>query len=133
MEPPVKKRKIDEEEPLDEAESSNIPIKLELEYKQVPGLRFGSNFLTDQEQQHLLKEIDSLPWSNELSRRVQHYGFRYDYKAKTVPANAEIDPLPPFVDFIVKRLQKCGIFRDFQPDQLIVNGMPFPRNFIFGA
>lgn len=52
----------------------------------VPGLKYVTGFLSREEQKGLLEEIDKYPWSNELKRRVQHYGYKYDYKYKKTPS-----------------------------------------------
>lgn len=87
----------------------------------VPGLHYIPNFVTEDEERTLLSGIDALPWDNTLSRRVQQYGFRYDYTAKSIDANQSIDPLPSLMDDVVVRLTKDGHFKR-TPDQCIVNG-----------
>ena len=46
------------------------------------GLELKENFITSLEEEELLKEIDERPWLNDLKRRVQHYGYKYDYKVR---------------------------------------------------
>jgi alkylated DNA repair dioxygenase AlkB len=46
------------------------------------GLELKENFITSVEEAKLLIEIDSRTWLNDLKRRVQHYGYKYDYKAR---------------------------------------------------
>ncbi|MBB5906219.1 hypothetical protein [Actinoalloteichus hymeniacidonis] len=43
----------------------------------MPGLRYLPYWLDDEAK--LLARIDVAAWSNELRRRVQQYGHRYDY------------------------------------------------------
>ena len=52
----------------------------------VPGLHFVEAFLTPEEQAYCVQRIDAAEgeWRNDLSRRVQHYGWRYDYKARAI-------------------------------------------------
>ena len=38
--------------------------------------------------------IDRSPWSADLRRRVQHYGFRYGYRLKTIEKNVMLGPMP---------------------------------------
>jgi hypothetical protein len=125
FEPAAKRRKIDKD--TSKTDDANLIKKLsyplETDFKGVPGLIFGKYFMTKEEESNLITLIDKEVWSTELSRRVQHYGFKYDYKARTVPANAKIEPLPAFVDFLVERLQEHGLFREKKPDQLIINGI----------
>lgn len=46
------------------------------------GLELKENFITPTAEQELLKEIGKRPQLNDLKRRIQHYGFKYDYKVK---------------------------------------------------
>ncbi len=46
------------------------------------GLTLQQSFITSLQEEELLKEIDSRPWLNDLKRRVQHYGYKYDYRTK---------------------------------------------------
>ena len=51
---------------------------------EVPGLVFCEGFLTPEEESLCIERIDAAEglWLNDLSRRVQHYGWRYDYKVE---------------------------------------------------
>lgn len=84
------------------------------------GLRYEPRFLDESEQADLLTTIDSREWSRELQRRVQHYGFRYDYKARRVDSSMRLGPLPKFVDGILRALPAV-VAVDQGFDQLIVN------------
>lgn len=44
------------------------------------GLFVTPDFITEDEERELITWLDKQPWSTELSRRTQHYGYRYDYK-----------------------------------------------------
>lgn len=56
------------------------------------GLRY--EVVTPAEEAALLREIDGRPWSSELSRRTQHYGYRFEYETKTcIVAKEEIPKL----------------------------------------
>ena len=43
----------------------------------VPGLEYRPSWLSADEETELLQQVDAAPWLSELSRRVQHYGFKY--------------------------------------------------------
>jgi hypothetical protein len=47
-------------------------------------LQFTRDFVDPETHNTLLAEIDHNPWLRDLSRRVQHYGYRYDYKARGI-------------------------------------------------
>ena len=41
-------------------------------------------FLDEHAQRALIECIDNNSWRTDLERRVQHYGWRYDYRTKSV-------------------------------------------------
>jgi alkylated DNA repair dioxygenase AlkB len=81
---------------------------------EIPGLQYLPDFITVNEGRALIEAIDGQPWLNDLKRRVQHYGYKYDYKARAVTAGSYLGPLP---DWLVPVSQKLP----FKPDQAIVN------------
>ena len=87
----------------------------------VPGLRLIHDFITEAEETEVIKEIDQSVWSDELQRRVQHYGWRYDYRSRLIDPSMHIGPLPDWAMKIARRLVDNGCFRDGLPDQVIVN------------
>lgn len=86
----------------------------------IPGLTYVPDFITKEEEQSLLAHIDGAPWLNDLKRRVQHYGYKYDYRARTMNDDAYLGPLPEWVMPLSQRLFEEGIFPSV-PDQVIVN------------
>jgi len=84
------------------------------------GLEIVEGFLNPYEADALLLEIDRSPWMADLSRRVQHYGYRYDYRAKRVDHSMKLGPLPSWLRSIAEDLRARGWF-DHEPDQAIVN------------
>ncbi len=90
------------------------------DYMDVKGLCFMEAFLDVEEQQNLLAQIDKQPWLHDLSRRVQHYGYKYDYRARRVDKSMKIGALPAFGKDIAKKLVARGLMQT-EADQLIVN------------
>lgn len=84
------------------------------------GLFYAPNFLSFDDQQRLVDAIDANEWSLEFRRRVQHYGYRYDYQARRIDPSMYLGPLPSFAIAIAARLQTVTSFAQ-RPDQLIVN------------
>ena len=89
-------------------------------YARVNGLRYVPDFVTTEEHDRLLREIDANEWRDDLSRRVQHYGYRYDYKARSVDYSMRIGELPLWAAEIGQRLLTEHYFTEM-PDQVIVN------------
>ena len=44
-------------------------------------LNYVTEFVDEPTRQILLAASDRQPWLDNLQRRVQHYGYKYDYKA----------------------------------------------------
>ena len=75
------------------------------------------DFVTPAEEARILLRIAEAPWLTELRRRVQHYGFRYDYRGSTRPVPAA--PFPRWATAMAERLQSH--FGGVLPVQCIVN------------
>ena len=86
----------------------------------IEGLTYYPMLLDRDEQERVIGEVDRLPWQSDLSRRVQHYGYRYDYKARTIDESMRVQPLPPFARWVGEQLLQLGVVNEM-PDQLIVN------------
>ena len=104
------------EPPSSETRSDSLRI----EQLGVPGLTYARNFLSEGEEEALVKEIDRHDWIRDLSRRVQHYGWRYNYKARRIESSDYLGPLPKWAEFIADRLVSSALVAQ-PPDQLIVN------------
>lgn len=85
----------------------------------IPGLTYTPAYLDAAAESSLLEAVDASPWLDTLKRRVQHYGYRYDYKARRVDAGAYLGPLPEWARPLADRLVSEG--HTAAPDQLIVN------------
>lgn len=85
----------------------------------VPGLTIVEGFISDEEERRLLTCIDEHPWIEDLSRHVQHYGWRYDYKARTIRREMYLGPIPAWAADLAGQLAKRWF--DREPDQVIVN------------
>ena len=84
------------------------------------GVTYVPTFLTGGESEELLTKIDAKLWMHDLKRRVQHYGWRYDYSSRVVTEEMRTAPLPDFIQNIARQLTKRGWFESI-PDQVIVN------------
>lgn len=86
----------------------------EPEILQINGLEYAPDFISTEEENALLAQIDKQPWLTDLKRRVQHYGYKYDYKARTITPESYLGELPEWLAPIITKLP-------FKPDQAIVN------------
>ena len=89
----------------------------------IPGLKIIEAFLTPKQQAFCIQRVDTArdQWRDDLSRRVQHYGWRYDYKARAITPAMRIGALPQWLTRLARKL--CIETRAFDkvPDQVIVN------------
>lgn len=84
------------------------------------GLTYLENYISEDEADRLVQKIDAAPWRADLKRRVQHYGYRYDYKARQARREDYLGPLPELYQQLAERLTSEGHFQAV-PDQVIVN------------
>ena len=75
------------------------------------------DFITPGEEERILLRIGEAAWLTELRRRVQHYGYRYDYRGASRPVPAA--PFPRWAEAIAERLR--AHFGGELPAQCIVN------------
>lgn len=71
--------------------------------------------LSDVDFDELIEHIDKCEWSNEITRRVQHYGFKYDYKTRKVSPGS---PIPSLFSDLINILKENEVI---DPNQIIVN------------
>lgn len=86
----------------------------------VPGLKYVARIVSEPDEARLLASVDAAAWLSDLKRRVQHYGYRYDYKARKVDPSMYLGTLPDWVRPLAARLVADG-YMSAAPDQLIVN------------
>ena len=88
----------------------------------IKGFRYIEDYISESEHDWLLDQIDEHEhqWLKDLKRRVQHYGFKYDYKARKVTHDMHIDHLPEWLQALGQRLHEDG-HMPAEPDQVIIN------------
>ena len=68
----------------------------------VNGLRIIENFLSENEQEILMKseigDSNSIRWQELLSRRIQHYGLIFNYRTLMLDYTTEIPPIPEILN-----------------------------------
>ncbi len=86
----------------------------------IPGLIYISNYISLEYQEKLLKLIDAQEWNLDLKRRTQHYGYKYDYTARSLDSSYYLGEIPYWIDELCSKLHGDGIFIA-KPDQVIIN------------
>ncbi|GCE31849.1 alpha-ketoglutarate-dependent dioxygenase AlkB [Dictyobacter alpinus] len=87
----------------------------------IAGLTYHEAYLAEKEQAALISLIDQQSWITDLKRRVQHYGYRYDYTRHTATSpQLYLGSLPEWLATVAQRLHADGFVAQV-PDQVIVN------------
>ncbi len=86
----------------------------------IKGFRYIEDYINESKHDWLLDQIDKHQWLEDLKRHVQHYGFKYDYKARKVNHDMHIGHLPEWLQTLGQRLHEDG-HMPAEPDQVIVN------------
>ena len=86
----------------------------------IRGLQYIENFINEADHYLFLSYVNEQKWLGDLKRRVQHYGFKYDYKARKVSRDMRIGKLPIWLKELRARLKQEGYMPD-GADQVIVN------------
>ncbi|GAB4039849.1 alpha-ketoglutarate-dependent dioxygenase AlkB [Spirosoma gilvum] len=90
------------------------------ELNKVDGLIYIPNFITLAESSSIWQFINEEIWLDDLKRRVQHYGYKYDYKSRFIDYSMKLGCLPQWSLTVAQRLHRSGFMVE-EPDQLIVN------------
>lgn len=86
----------------------------------INGLLYIPQYISDPHHDKLVQTIDAQPWRTDLSRRVQHYGYVYDYRAKRVDPSMHLGELPVWLQRIAIQLHQDGLTPAIS-DQAIIN------------
>lgn len=86
----------------------------------VPDLIYKNNYISKAEERELLHWINSNLWLEDLTRRVQHYGWKYDYKARKIDSSMWLGELPKPLLSLAKRIYQDGLVAHLS-DQVIIN------------
>lgn len=86
----------------------------------IAGLDYKKDYINESEHDRLMGLIDKQQWLHDLKRRVQHYGYKYDYKARKVARDMHIGKLPKWLEVLAEKLWKDRLMPEVA-DQVIVN------------
>ncbi|NBO56909.1 MAG: alpha-ketoglutarate-dependent dioxygenase AlkB, partial [Actinobacteria bacterium] len=75
------------------------------------GFLYFPEWISATDEDEIIREIDSRQFDQTLSRRVQHYGARYDYRSSSVRESGSAPLIPPTLQKIADRLVSEGLFR----------------------
>jgi alkylated DNA repair dioxygenase AlkB len=87
---------------------------------EIPGLIYLSDYLDQHQREWLLHKIDAQHWSTEIKRRVQHYGYKYDYRKRSIDSSMALGDLPDWLHRLAAKVQADDLMPTIA-DQVIVN------------
>ena len=94
------------------------------------GLVYLPSLLSPEQERLAVENVDASvdQWRHDLSRRTQHYGWRYDYRAKAITPDLWLGQLPDWLQEIAQSIFEnavhptSGLPRfDHMPEQCIIN------------
>jgi alkylated DNA repair dioxygenase AlkB len=91
------------------------------------GLEYHPDVLVAAEEGELLKHIDASEWLTDLSRRVMHFGYKYDYTSRRLDETARIGPLPEWLAQLSNMVREAASER---AKQLLDPHRPFEQAII---
>jgi alkylated DNA repair dioxygenase AlkB len=87
----------------------------------IPGIDYIEDFLTPEEQESLLENINDSEWSESgttgIIRRVQHYGYIYKYQGR----QGSLDTAKPIPEFLKPLQERLEAITKRKFDQVIIN------------
>ena len=86
----------------------------------ISGLAYIENFISPQEHEEIWNNVYAAPWLGDLKRRVQHYGYKYDYRKRAIDHSMFLGEIPDWSVKYAQRLVDKG-YISVIPDQIIVN------------
>jgi len=88
--------------------------------KVINGLTYVKDFISKEEESTLIQIINAQEWLGDLKRRVQHYGWKYDYRARSLNHSMYLGLLPLWAQNLADRLVEKKLMEEL-PDQVIIN------------
>ena len=89
----------------------------------IPGLELIYDVIGEKEASDLLRAIDDMPYLENIKRRVQHYGYEFDYATRHIDTKKPLGDMPPWALTLIDRLVSAGHIKQI-PDQITVNEYP---------
>ena len=91
------------------------------------GLEYHPDFLVASDEDRLLTHIDDSEWLTDLSRRVMHFGYKYDYTSRRLDETARIGPLPEWLARLATMVREAA---SEEAKQLLDPHRPFEQAII---
>ena len=106
--------------PQEQSAEQQSPSRNQEAIATISGLQYVENYIDERQHDWALARIDERQWLDDLKRRVQHYGFKYNYRARKVNHDMRIGELPEWLNRFSHKLYKDEHMPEVA-DQVIVN------------
>lgn len=108
---------------LTQLKSQNLSLQT---VPHISGLYYCEDIIDIKTENDLINKINNESWLSDLTRRVQHYGYKYDYKKRRIDRNDYLGELPIWTTDVEKKLfnliNESNIQLPYNKfDQLIIN------------
>ena len=108
-------------EDLNKSVTFNFP-NADDSFESIKGLKIIPNFVNEEQEKFLIKQIDQEEWTKLSNRRVQHYGYEFIYGINSVDKNKKAPkPIPKFLDDVLSNINKITEGSQQPMDQLTIN------------
>jgi len=94
-----------------------VPMSASEIITQLPGLIIIPDWISEDDEKSIMNEIESQAWDTTIKRRVQHYGFRFEYSRLDVDKTVKPTPFPKHSQELLCRPELAG----FGFNQLTIN------------
>ncbi len=86
----------------------------------IPGLTITPNFIDQNYEQELIQNISQESWNTALARRTQHYGYKYNYRSRSITEDDYLGSFPQWLDKLTDYITEKAVLKR-RPDQIIIN------------
>ena len=88
----------------------------------INGLYLIKNFINESLENDLVANIYNNKWDETIKRRVQHYGYTFNYNTKKIDNKSK--EFPEWIINLVELMNKLDLCKKFHPDQCTINEYP---------
>ena len=103
------------------AERAQPPCFTDAQSLEIPGLLLIRDFIDAGQEAELVAHADSNAWHSLAKRRVQHYGYAFDYVARNIDMSQPAAGLPSWVQPLLEQFRGVHGLAGQHFDQLTVN------------
>ena len=86
----------------------------------ISGLTITDDFITSDYETTLIDFIKKENWNTTLSRRTQHYGYKYNYKSRSITDDDYLGDFPEWLSTLIDYVMDNANLKR-RPDQVIIN------------